>query len=187
VERTPRIGKTQFEALYEEYRLPVLAYCARRTSSSDAADVCAETFFVAWRRIDDIPEPPKALPYLYRIAGNVLSNQLRTTRRRHRLAAKLAGLGVTPPQDPLNLVVQNSLDDAVVAAVRRLKPADREIVMLAAWEDLSREAIAEMFGMSKAAVDQRIHRAYQRMARVLEPALAREGMEFPPIAKGGEA
>ncbi|MFO7700992.1 MAG: sigma-70 family RNA polymerase sigma factor [Acidimicrobiia bacterium] len=187
MERTARNGKTRFETLYEEYRLPVLAYCARRTGSSDAADVCAETFFVAWRRIDDIPEPPKALPYLYRIAGNVLSNQLRTNRRHHRLAARLAGLGITPSHDPLNVVVQNSLDDAVVAAVRRLKPADREIVMLAAWEDLPREAIAEMFGMSKAAVDQRIHRAYQRLARVLGPALARDGLEFPPIATRGEA
>jgi RNA polymerase sigma-70 factor, ECF subfamily len=187
VERTPRMGNTQFESLYEEYRLPVLAYCARRTNSSDAADVCAETFVVAWRRIDDVPDPPKTLPYLYRIAGNVLSNQLRTTRRRHRLAAKLAGLGVTPSQDPLNVIVQNSIDAEVVAAVRRLKPADREIVMLAAWEDLPRETIAEMFGMTKAAVDQRIHRAYRRMARMLEPSLDRRSRELPPMATRGEA
>jgi RNA polymerase sigma factor (sigma-70 family) len=186
VERTARNGTTQFESLYEKYRLPVLAYCARRTSPSDAADVCSETFLVAWRRISDVPEPPNTLPYLYRIAGNVLSNQMRTARRRHRLTAKLAGLGVTPSQDPMTVVIQNSMDAEIVAAVRRLKSTDREIVMLAAWEDLPRETIAEMFGMTKAAVDQRIHRAYQRLARMLDPSLARDRSDFPWVARRGE-
>jgi RNA polymerase sigma factor (sigma-70 family) len=180
--RIPTNNEAQFESLYGEYRLLVLAYCARRTSASDAADVCAETFLVAWRRLDEVPEPPRTLPYLYGIAGNVLSNQLRTSRRRHRLAVKLAGLGVTPPEDPMTVVVQNSVDAQVVAAVRRLKPLDREIVMLAAWEDLPREAIAEMLGLTKSAVDQRIHRSYRRMARMLEPSFARAGMTFPPLA-----
>lgn len=50
-------GQSRFESLYRESRLAVLAPCARRTDSSDAADACAETFLVAWRRIDDVPEP----------------------------------------------------------------------------------------------------------------------------------
>jgi RNA polymerase sigma-70 factor (ECF subfamily) len=185
--RIRRNDTTQFEALYEEYRLPVLAYCARRTNSSDAADVCAETFLVAWRRIDVVPEPPGTLPYLYGVAGKVLSNQVRTVRRRHRLAVKLAGLGVTPPGDPISVVVQNSVDAQVVAAVRRLKPLDREIVMLAAWEDLPRETIAEMLGLTKSAVDQRIHRSYRRLARMLEPSFSRAGMSFPPVVGRGGA
>jgi DNA-directed RNA polymerase specialized sigma24 family protein len=42
----------------------------------------------------------------------------------------------------------------VVAAVNRLKPKDREIVKLYAWEDLPRDIIAEMMGMTRAAIDQ---------------------------------
>ena len=42
--------------------------------------------------------------------------------------------------------------------------------MLYAWEELPRPVIAEMMGMTKAAVDQRIHRSYQRLARALEKA-----------------
>ena len=169
--------ETHFASLYSQYRLPVLAYCARRTNSFDAADVCSETFLVAWRRIDEIPEPPGALPYLYRVAGNVLSNQLRTDRRRNRLLAKLAGLGIVQSEDPVGVIVQNSVDTAVVAAIRRLNPTDREIVMLSAWEDLPRETIAEMFGLSKRAVDQRIHRAYGRLGQMLKPLLAQTDVD----------
>lgn len=185
-----RDKRTHFESIYEEHRPRVLAYCMRRTRSADAADACSETFLVAWRRLDDIPPPPETLPYLYGIAGRVLSNQLRALHRRSRLDAKLANLGFAPPADPAVVVFQSSRDQEVVAAVGKLKPKDREIVMLYTWEDLPRDAIAEMMGMTRAAIDQRIHRSYQRLARILEPTRDTQGIETrainsPPIAEKG--
>jgi len=157
----------RFESLYDAHRLHVLAYCARRVSAADASDACAETFLVAWRRIDDVPGPPKALPYLYGVAAKVLANQRRSAHRRARLHEQLDALGAVPPPDPCSVLVQTDQDRRVLAAVRRLKPRDREIVMLHAWEQLPHEVIAQMLGMTKAAVDQRIHRSYERLARTL--------------------
>jgi RNA polymerase sigma-70 factor (ECF subfamily) len=174
-----------FESLYAQHRLDVLAYCTRRAGMSDAADVCSETFLVAWRRIDDIPAPPQSLPYLYGIASRVLSNHFRTMQRRSRLNSMLGVLGVTPTPDPSVLVVQSSQNAEVASAIRRLKPKDREIVMLYTWEDLSRETIADMMGTTKAAIDQRIHRSYRRMARTLAPMLERNPTTSPPIANEG--
>lgn len=158
-----------FESLYEQYRPPVLGYCRRRTSLTGAEDACSETFLIAWRRLDELPGPPHTLPYLYRIAANVLANHARAFRRRSRLDAKLKGLGVAPAADPSALVVMNARHHEVIDALQRLKPKDREIVMLYTWEDLSRETIAEMMGLTKAAIDQRIHRSYRRLARILRP------------------
>jgi RNA polymerase sigma-70 factor (ECF subfamily) len=173
----------QFEDLYAEHRLEVLAYCTRRLDRHDAADACSETFLVAWRRLDDIPPPPESLPYLYGIANRVVSNQFRSLRRRSRLDARLAALGVSVTPDPSLLVVQSSRAQEVVAAVRKLKAKDREIVMLYAWEDLSRETIAGMMGMTRSALDQRIHRANQRLARMLEPEP--DKIPSPSIAQEG--
>jgi RNA polymerase sigma-70 factor (ECF subfamily) len=177
----------RFEAIYREHRLEVLAYCTCRLTPADAADTCAEIFPVAWRRLDDIPLAPKTLPYLFGIAARVISNQRRTLHRRSRLDARLGALGIAPAPDPSVVVVQDSRDREVLAAVRRLKPTDREIVMLYAWEDLPRDVIAEMMGPTRAAVDQRIHRSYQRLARILEPVLDRHAISSPPIAKEGGA
>jgi RNA polymerase sigma-70 factor (ECF subfamily) len=179
--------RARFESMYAEHRLRVLAYCLRRTRSEDASDVCAETFVVAWKRIDDIPPPPLTLPYLYGIARRVLSNHLRALRRRSRLDAKLFNLGVAPPSEPPVLVLQSSRDEEVLAAVNRLTPKDREIVMLFAWEELSRDDIAATMGMTRAAIDQRIHRSYQRLARTLEPSMKRPEISSSPIVKEGGA
>ena len=110
---------------------------------------------------------------------------MRSLHRRSRLNAKLANLAVAPPADPSALIVQSSRDQEVVAAVQKLKPKDREIVMLHAWEDLPRDAIAGMMGMTRAAIDQRIHRSCQRLARILEPALQTHAIKSPPIADEG--
>ncbi len=175
------LRQRRFEELYERHLLEVFAYCVRRIGGSEAADACSETFLVAWRRLDDLPEPPETLPYLYGIARRVISNHARSLRRRGRLDARLASLGVTTAPDPSLLVVQRDGDQEIVAAVRKLKPKDREIVMLYAWEDLPRDTIAEMMGMTRSAIDQRIHRANQRLARILQP----HGYSTPPIAQEG--
>ncbi len=179
------LRERRFEELYEKHKLEVLAYCTRRLGRSDAVDACSETFLVAWRRLDDLPPPPKTLPYLYGIASNVVSNHFRSMRRRSRLDAKLGALGISVAPDPAVLVLQNAHDEEVVAAVRRLKPKDREIVMLYAWEDLPRETIADLVGMTRAAVDQRMHRANKRLARILKPELGNSSMSTPPIAPEG--
>jgi RNA polymerase sigma factor (sigma-70 family) len=178
-------NRSRFEAIWREHRHHVLAYCLRRASSADAEDACAETFLVVWRRIDEIPEAPKTLLWLYGIARKSLSNQTRAFYRRGRLHTKLTTLGMAPAADPMLVVVQRAADKVVTDAVRRLKPVDREIVMLDVWEDLSRAEIADVLGMTRAAVDQRIHRAYQKLSRALGPVLEIRSLKSPPVAEEG--
>ena len=130
---------------------------------------------MAWRRLDDVPAEPDALPFLYGIANKVLGNQFRSLHRRSNLEAKLRELGVADTADAGVVVLQSAREREVVAAIRRLKPIDREILMLSAWEELPRAVIAEMMGMSKAAVDQRIHRSYERLSRMLAVGASSSG------------
>jgi RNA polymerase sigma-70 factor, ECF subfamily len=65
----------------------VLVFAMRRAGREVAEDVVAETFAVAWRRRDCMPE--EALPWLYAIAGNVVANQWRSGRRRRDLDTRL--------------------------------------------------------------------------------------------------
>jgi RNA polymerase sigma factor (sigma-70 family) len=182
---TQAAQRSRFETIWRDHRHQVLAYCLRRAPSADAEDACAETFLVVWRRIDEIPPAPKTLVFLYGVARKVLSNQTRAFYRRGRLHTKLTNLGMTPAVDPMLVVVQNADDRVVTDAVRRLKPLDREIVMLDVWEGLARAEIADVMGMTRAAVDQRIHRAYQKLSRALVPVLEISPLKSPPVAEEG--
>ena len=68
-------AEERFTALFEATRLPLLAYAVRRVADpADAADVVAETYLVAWRRLDDVPAGACARPWLFGVARRVLAN-----------------------------------------------------------------------------------------------------------------
>ena len=74
-------------SLYEQCSPRVLAYALRRTSREQAEEVLAETFIVAWRRLNEIPDDP--IPWLLAVARRVLANQRRATSRREALDQRL--------------------------------------------------------------------------------------------------
>jgi RNA polymerase sigma-70 factor (ECF subfamily) len=157
----------RFDALFTEHQRHVLAYARRRTQTlADAEDVAAETFTIAWRRLDAVPSDP--LPWLYAVARRVLANQRRGNGRRARLAALL---GVEDMPTPVR--VGEDLDGPAFAALASLSPADQEILRLVAWEELRNPQVAEVLGITPNAVAIRLHRARRRFAE----ALARESRE----------
>ena len=85
--------------------------------------------------------------------------------------------------DPATVVVRRAEYDAVVVAASRLSTQDREVLNLAAWEGLPHREIAEVLGCSIDAVDQRLHRAKQRLAK--QYAALGYGRDRP-YAVGGE-
>jgi RNA polymerase sigma-70 factor (ECF subfamily) len=99
----------------------------------------ADVFLTAWRRLDQLPEGDAARVWLYATARRVIANQRRSSRRRVALQERLALEAATrpqarPPPDPEETLVH--------AALRRLGPRDREVLLLAEWEGLSPAQIA---------------------------------------------
>lgn len=137
----------------------VLAYAVRRTERHVAQDVVAETFLIAWRRLDEVPE--LELPWLYGVARRVLANELRSARRRRALAERSSML--------LHAQLETAAGDSnVIAALARLGARDRELLLLTAWEGLSAAEAAAALGCSRAAARVRLHRARRRLEDELE-------------------
>jgi RNA polymerase sigma factor (sigma-70 family) len=152
--------RARFERLFEAHYAAVLAYALRRTHHDAASDVTAETFAVAWRRLDHVPRDD-ALPWLYAVARRVLANEHRGARRRAALTERLR---VTPPPPTPPPEPAAGLLDAALA---RLPDRDREALLLVAWEDLSTAQAAQVMGCSATAMRVRLHRARRRLADAL--------------------
>ena len=160
----------RFTRLYEAYYADVLAYCARRVNRADAEDVANEVFTVLWRRPDGVDEE-STIAWLYGVAHRAITNRWRSNSRRNRLRERLDGLGGETSEPIDTVVVRQDEDRIVFVALARLKPADREVLRLSAWEELSAPQIAEVVGCSVSAAEQRLHRAKKRLAKVLSPSL----------------
>jgi RNA polymerase sigma-70 factor (ECF subfamily) len=143
----------------------VRGYALRRADPDTAQEVVAETFVVAWRRLDDVPD--EALPWLFGVARRVLANQRRGAARRDALATRMAERSCEPAVgDPLDAVAADS--GRVRRALDTLGERDREALMLVAWEGLPADVAARAFGCSRATFAVRLHRARRRLADALD-------------------
>ncbi|MDR8414169.1 sigma-70 family RNA polymerase sigma factor [Nonomuraea sp. 3-1Str] len=159
----PPAPEQRFEELYLAHYPAIAAYVTRRTDSpDDTADVIAETFTTAWRRLGDVPGGDEARLWLYGVARRTLSNHFRAQERRSALAARLRE-ELTTWSRP----VADRDGDAAYQAFRRLSPDDRELLSLVGWEGLGHAEIAKVLGCSRGAVRLRLHRARKRLAREL--------------------
>lgn len=172
-ERQGREGR--FTLLYDAHSSAVRAYAWRRGPDT-ADDVVAETFTIAWQRLDDVPADP--LPWLLGVARNVRFNLLRGERRRHEREGRWASDGVVP-----SFAGGVEARAALRAALQRLSGRDREILLLAAWERLDGRALAAVLGCSKAAAAVRLHRARKRLAAAMAETEAQPCI-FPTDARG---
>ncbi len=169
--RTERVSmenpEERFRSAYRAHYRQVYVYFRRRTDVETALDGCAETFLVAWRRIDDLPNEPEALPWLYGVARRVFANQRRSRSRAGRLVERLKGFGASNEPSPEAQVIREPHIQNVLDALDQLKPMDREVLLLSQWEGQSTKEIAEAVGCKPHAVDQRIYRAKHRLEEQL--------------------
>jgi len=153
--------RVRFEAAFEAHHRAVLAYALRRVATaSDAEDAAAETFAVAWRRVDILPEPEAALPWLLAIARRVVANQRRSGARRFRLGLRLRA-------EARERTVGQESGDPPIEALERLRPDDRELLRLLAWDGLTQAEAGVVLGITANAVAIRLHRARRRFAEEL--------------------
>ena len=156
----------RFEILFRENYTSVAQYVARRAPKILVDDVVAETFLVAWRRLDDVPR--EALPWLLATARRTLSTQMRGALRRQLLNERLA-------QQPKLLTAgddrggTSELAESVGGALARLSQRDREAIQLIAWEGLTPREAAAVIGERPATFRVRLHRAKRRLRKLLEP------------------
>jgi RNA polymerase sigma factor (sigma-70 family) len=150
-------AKGAFEAFYNDHYGAISRYVARRVPASSHDEVVAAAFVVAWRKFSAASSP--SLAWLYRIA-------------RYEVAHELRRLGRQPQFGELNelhLIDTTPLEELfdVSRAFSQLSENDAELLRLVYWENLSRNEIAEVFGLSVNAVNVRFHRALDRLSGTL--------------------
>ena len=165
-ERTRR-----FDALFAAYAPDIVSYCGwRAATAANGQDAVADVFLTAWRRLDDVPEGEAARAWLYATARRVIANQFRAGRRRAALLERAAWQAPPPAETP----AVDREEALVHEALRALPPADREVLLLAEWEDLSAAQISDVLGCLAVTARGRLHRARRRFRAVFDELQAHD-------------
>ena len=158
----------------------VAAYLLARTDAEAAGEALARTLEIAWRRLDDVPSDP--LPWLLGVARKVLADEWRTRRRHQALIVRLSeaeaarqGSGESVRYDAADTATQRLV---AIDALATLTEADREALLLVAWDGLTTRQAAAALGCSRGAFAVRLFRARSRL---------KEHLDASPLSEAGSS
>jgi RNA polymerase sigma-70 factor (ECF subfamily) len=157
-----------FSRMYENHYAHVHAYAARRVGKDAADEIAAETFLIAWRRFNELPE--RSLPWLYGVARHIVL-QHRAALARQELIRK--SLEFEPAAG------HEGEDSVLWDAWQQLSHRDREVLALVAWEQLPIRDAARVLDCSPSTFSVRLHRARRRLERRLKRS--HSGIDPTPI------
>jgi RNA polymerase sigma-70 factor (ECF subfamily) len=154
--------------LFDVYRAGLQRYLARRIGPTAAEDVVAETFLAALRsRRGYDPARGGVRSWLYGIAANLMRQHERTEVRALRATARLAGRpgdgGGDHAEAVAGRVDAQEQVRQLAAALSELTAADRELLLLASWADLTATEIGLALGVRPVTVRTRLHRIRRRL------------------------
>jgi RNA polymerase sigma-70 factor (ECF subfamily) len=141
-------------------------------NDADAFDLLQESLIAAWSSLDryDLERPFHA--WLRQIA----LNKCRDRGRREKVRSIIRRLSSDLDQhaararwaNPEAVVTSREAVERLDSAIASLPPRLREPLILTAFESFSHREAGEFLGVSEKAVETRVYRAKQRLARVLE-------------------
>ena len=153
------------ERFYRDLRPALLAFFTRRVGNRVEAEDLVHDVYV---RLESAPESQMRDPeaYVFQVAANLVRDRARRAevRTRHLAFAKHDDQAQVDPIDPHRVAVSRETLTALVKALEALPERTRRIFLLYRYEQVSRQAIADTFGISMSAVDKHVHKAVVRLS-----------------------
>jgi RNA polymerase sigma factor (sigma-70 family) len=160
------VASRAIDELYRKHGAEVYRYAlAVLGSHPDAEDVTQTTFLNAYRAIEQGVHPRKPANWLLTIASNAIKQKFRQESGRPRQVVLDAELAGTSADD------EGPTMGELLTALSRIPPQQRQAIVLREFEGRSYKEIAEILGVTTAALETLLFRARRSLAEELEQQL----------------
>lgn len=147
---------------------------------NDAEDLTQDAFYRAYRSFRDFEGDRPFENWIFRIVTRLFLDLMRSRRRRIQAVSYDAPIRADGADDTISLDIadakagpeaqfmSDAMSEGVEAALARLKPEHRTLVLLADVEGMPYQEIAETLGVPVGTVRSRLHRAHKQLRAFLE-------------------
>ena len=155
-----------FRFIVERYERPVVRMIRNITDSTDSSeDIAQDVFFTAYRKLASFdPARSNFSTWLFTIARNKSINALRKKR-----ALSISELPEKiNPRTPSDVIAEKELFGRLDKELRTLPSKQKRALVLAEFEKLSYEEIAQIEGTRAGTIKSRINRAKNKLRSALK-------------------
>ena len=156
------MNEEQFVATFRQHLPEVSKFLVRRVARDEVDDLASEIFEIAWRKRSSFTQGSE-LAWLYRIGGYVIANHRRKEAKRGAWLPLLDTDASAPSAESLGIA-----NVSIAQAWGALKPAERNILALSAFDGLSVNDLAVALEITPNTASQRLGRARKKFAEKLD-------------------
>jgi len=163
--------------LYRSHQAGVYTFILSQVREAElAADLTQQTFVRAWESLRRLREPGAFRGWLYRIASNLILDEVKSGRARQEVSASALGeddpTATTPAAlddggDPEAMLESAELRQAVWSALNELSPEHRAAVVMHHLEGMGVSEIATAVGVRPGTIMSRLARAREALRKSL--------------------
>ena len=163
----------EFGLVFERHWDTVFQFFERRLGPDPAPDLASEVSRIAFERRTsyETGDGISCLPWLYGIAANLALKEHRRFSRHLAAIGRYARFRVADGDDHATEVAASvdseDLWSQLQPGLKALDEMSREMLLLVAWEGLSYQQVADVFGIPLGTVRSRLHRARTRLRTLL--------------------
>lgn len=176
IRRISKGDKQAFAEIVMQYQQPIFSYLGRMSlSQAQAEEIAQEAFLRAWRHLDDYQSTKAAFStWLFTIARNLALNELTSARSKNEFSSgeELPDIASEAPE-PMQILCIKQQHFQLQAALRELTMQDKSVIGLAYVNELSMADMARIEGCSLEAIKTRLHRAKERLRKLMERTYAK--------------
>jgi RNA polymerase sigma-70 factor (ECF subfamily) len=156
----------QIEILFGRYRESLYEFFSRLSGNRVASeDLVHDVFVRILQYRSSYRESNRFVTWMYQIARNARADYL----RKHRLAPREA-LTLAPPKHdittPSRQLEANEEKALLQCAMMQISESNRELLILARYQEMKYVDIAELLGVELSVVKSRVHRAMKELREV---------------------
>lgn len=152
-----------FSEIYGSYYTRIVRYLARLLGPDEAEDIAQDVFLKASRSLPEFRGESSLVTWLYRIATNAAVDRLRSAEHHAAVRSEPVDVTVASLTSVERATIRREMSDCVQGLVNELPEEFRQVLILSEMEGWRNREIAEILGVSEAAVKIRLHRARARL------------------------
>ena len=175
IQRIRNGDKQAFAEIVVHYQRPLFGFLGRMAIHQGLAEeIAQETFIRAWSRLAEYqPDRAAFSTWLFTIARNLALNELTRAGSVHEQTAgddlpDVSADQTSEPPQPLQALLASEQTQQLQVALHQLNSQDRSVIGLAYVQELDMAAIARIEGESLSVVKTRLHRAKDKLRKLME-------------------
>lgn len=158
-----------FAELARRYQQPLYRFACRMLGdAADAEDMVQETLLRIYQARTRFRPDATFKPWAFRIAANQCRDRLRWRRRRREAPLEAAAGRASGLADPVAEAATHELEDRLAQAIAALPEKHRAVFLMARYEDMPYEDVANALGIPVGTVKSRMNKAVRLLLAALE-------------------